>query len=103
MIFEKEKKESQLSVNKMKFLFCLKKIEENEVKYITSQWLFYKHDDHVSLDSRHYDIVCVAFSMCLTHWHVICVWIPDDLEQERKHKMQLQAEMEATLQDLSNL
>lgn len=81
-----------------KILFKIK-----EVKYITSQWLFNKHDDHVSLDSRHYDIVCVAFSMCLTHWHVICVWIPDDLEQERKHKMQLQAEMEATLQDLSNL
>ncbi|XP_065942501.1 tropomyosin isoform X18 [Magallana gigas] len=29
--------------------------------------------------------------------------LSDDLEQERKHKLELQAEMEATLQDLSNL
>uniref|UniRef100_A0A8W8HLT8 Tropomyosin n=2 Tax=Magallana gigas TaxID=29159 RepID=A0A8W8HLT8_MAGGI len=29
--------------------------------------------------------------------------LEDDLEQERKHKLELQAEMEATLQDLSNL
>lgn len=50
----------------------------------------------------HYDILC-----CILHeidlLACVCVWITDDLEQERKHKLELQAEMEATLQDLSNL
>lgn len=65
----------------------------------SNSWSFIVYQSSVFL---HNDILC-----CILHvidlLACVCVWITDDLEQERKHKLELQAEMEATLQDLSNL